>query len=216
MQTDTRAIHDSIGDRKIINELFGGLAITPYGIFLILSGVAFALGWLDWKTNNGPPFLGGVFAWIIERLIKKYYQKKYSFSFMDEKETNKYTRQPIISDLFAGLLVAGLLLAWFVEVQFHPQIRLMPLLFGGVVCWRGIDWMRKEWKTFGLIHFLLGCILVGMSFAPLILNVSTETAYFGFEGIYELILSGIVIIIIGIMEHMVFLSVRNSDFELAA
>ncbi len=213
MQSNFAVIEATHGDKKIINELYGGLSLAPYGIFLLLSAYAFAQGWLNWETNGGPPYLGGILAWLVDKLIRRYYRKKYNFAFeIDQDKSNKES-QSSIQVIVAIVAVIGLLVTWYLDENLHSPIRFMPLWFGFFVCLRGIDWLRKRWTGFGLFHVLLGIIPIGMSVAPLVLGISSENQYFGFEGIYELSAMGIVIIAVSIMEHLIFLNVRVSDFD---
>lgn len=213
MQSNSAVIEATTGDKKIINELFGGLTIAPYGIFLLLSAYAFSQGWLSWETNGGPPYLGGVLAWLIDRLISWYYRKKYNFVFEIDQEKSNRESKSNLKGIIAVIALIGLLVTWYLDENIHSQIRFMPLWFGLFVCLRGIDWFQKRWTGFGLFHILLGIIPIGMSFAPLVLGISSENQYFGLEGIYELSAMGVIIIAISIMEHLIFLNVRVSDFD---
>lgn len=211
MQSNSAVIEATTGNKKIINELFGGLSLAPYGIFLLLSAYAFAQGWLNWETNGGPPYLGGVLAWLIDKLIRWFYRKKYNFAFGIDK-SDKKSKTSIIMGILIFLSFIGLLVSWYVDANFHFQIRFMPLWFGFFVCLRGIDWLQKGWVGYGLTHVLSGIVPIGMSVMPLVLGVSSNNPYFGLEGVYELFAMGVVIIIISVMEHIIFLNVQNSDF----
>jgi hypothetical protein len=213
MQPNSAVIEATTGDKKIINELFGGLSIAPYGIFLLLSAYAFSQGWLDWETNGGPPYLGGVLAWLIDRLVRWYYRKKYGFTFEIHQPKSGGDSQSGLKGIIAVVAFIGLLVTWYLDANFHSPIRFMPFWFGLFVCLRGADWLQKRWTGFGLFHILLGIIPIGMSVAPLVLGISSENQYFGLEGIYELSAMGVVIIVISIMEHLIFLNVRVSDFD---
>lgn len=193
MQTDLASIDPTAGDKRIINELLGGLSLAPYGIFLLLSAYAFSQGWINWETNGGPPFLGGVLALLLDKLIRWYYKKKYNFVFEFHKRKPERT-DPSTTTIILGILaIVGLLAAWFVDAKLHMQIRLMPLWFGLFVFFRGIDWGKKGWIGYGLIHVLLSMLPIGMSVMPLVFNTSSNNQYFGIEGIYELSAMGIVI-----------------------
>lgn len=213
MQSNSVVIEATTGNKKIINELFGGLSIAPYGIFLLLSAYAFSVGWLNWETNGGPPYLGGVLAWLIDRLIRWYYRKKYGFTFEIHQSKSSGDSQSGLKGAIAIVAFIGLLVTWYLDENLHSQIRFMPLWFGFFVCLRGVDWLQKRWTGFGSFHFLLGVIPIVVSLAPLVLGISSENQYFGLEGIYELSTMGVVIIVIGIMEHLIFLNVRFSDFD---
>jgi hypothetical protein len=89
----------------------------------------------------------------------------------------------------------------------------MPLRFGIFVCLRGINWIQKAWTGYGLMHILLGVIPIGLSVMPIILGISSDNQFFGLEGIYELLAMGTVIIIVSIMEHLIFLNVRDTNFD---
>lgn len=213
MQSNSAVIEATTGDKKIINELFGGLSIAPYGIFLLLSAYAFSQGWLDWETNGGPPYLGGALAWLIDTLIRWYYRKKYGFTFEIHQPNSSGNSQSSVKRVIEIVAFIGLLVTWYLDVNLHSQVRFMPLWLGLFVCLRGVDWLHKRWTAFGLFHILLGVIPIGMSIAPLILGISPDNQYFGLEGVYELSAMGIVIIAISTMEHLIFLNVRVSDFD---
>lgn len=211
MHFDSAIIEVTTGDKKI--KLFGGLSIAPYGIFFLLSAYAFSVGWLNWRTNGGPPYLGGVLAWLIDRLIRWYYRKKYGFTFgIHRSRFNKENRSSIES-IVAIVAVIGLLVTWYLDENLHPQIRFMPLWFGFFVFLRGVDWLQKRWVGFGLFHLLLGVVPISVSVAPLIFGISSDNQYFGLDGIYELSAIGVVIVAISIMEHLILLNVRASDLD---
>lgn len=213
MQSES-TIEVETGDKNIIHELFGGLSLAPYGIFLLLSAYAFAQGWLNWETNAGPPYLGGVLAWLFDRLIRWYYRKKYNFTFFsDIREAQKKGIQTFAK---GGLILVGLIglfATWYLDANFHSRIRFMPLWFGLFVCLRGMDWLRKRWVGLGSLHIALGVVPIAMSIMPLILGVSSENKYFGLEGIYELSAMGLVIIVVSVMEHLIFLNVQSSEIN---
>lgn len=212
MQSNSTVIETITGDKSILKELFGGLSIAPYGIFLLLSTCAFSQGWLHWETNGGPPFLGGVAAWALDKLIRRYYRWKYNFVFDIDK--SKYEKSgPPMAMPPALLMIAGILIAWYVDAKLHSQIRWMPLGLGVFVCLRGIEWLRKNWTGYGLIHTALGLLPIGLSVMPLVLGISSNNPLFGLEGIYELTAMGVVIIIVSIMEHLIFLQVQVSSLE---
>ena len=213
MQSNPEVFEAITGDKKIINELFGGLALAPYGIFLLGSAYAFAQGWLNWETNGSPPYLGGVLAWLLDKLIRWYYRKKYNFVFEINQTKANDNKQAKIIAVFAIVAGIGLLVTWYMDKNIHSQIRFMPLWFGFFVCLRGMDWYQKRWTGFGILHIFLGMIPIGMSVTPLVLGISPENQYFGVEGIYELSAMGMVIIVISILEHLIFLNVRDSDIE---
>lgn len=212
MQSNSAAVQAIKGDKQIISELFGGLSLAPYGIYLLLSAYAFYAGWLDWETNGGTPYLGSALAWIIDRLIRLFYRKKYDFVFDIDKPITKRadSSRPKIILVIVAL---GLLVAWYLDANYHLQIRLSPLWFGILVGLRGIDWLQKKWTGYGLTHILLSIIPIGLGFMPLVLGISTDNQYFGLEGIYELSAMGIVIIIISLTEHLIFLNERASVFD---
>jgi len=213
MHSNSAVIETTTGDKAIINELLGGLSLAPYGIFLLLSAYAFSVGWLNWKTNGGPPYLGGVLAWLIDRLIRWYYRKKYNFTFEIPQSRSNQESQSNIKGIVVIVAVIGLFVTWYLDENLHSQIRFIPLWFGFCVLLRGMDWLQKRWTGFGLFHILFGIIPIGMSVAPLILGISSDNQYFGLEGIYELSAMGVVIVAISIMEHLIFLNVRVSDFD---
>jgi hypothetical protein len=213
MQSNSAVIEATRGNKQIIDELFGGLSLAPYGVFLLLSAYAFNIGWLNWETNGGPPYLGGVLAWIIDRLIRWFYRKKYNFVFDIDKPNEERIDLSRLKVILVVVALIGLLVTWYLDASFHFQIRFMPLWFGVFVCLRGIDWLQKGWTGYGLTHILLGILPIGMSVMPMILGISSDNQYFGMEGIYELSAMGIVIIIVSVMEHLIFLNVRGSNLD---
>ncbi len=235
-------------DRGQLAELLGGLSLTPYGIYWALSAFAFAVGWLNWETNGGPPFLGVLLAYLFDRLIRFYYHKKYNYSFAaaPSKTDNSSTRKAIIT----VLVVATLVVAWVIEKYIPLPMRLVLFLFGILgacrrapdlgrvtstyrdkrapdhhmwgysvpleslsdsllVTWRGITWTRKGWGSYGLIHSWLGILLMGASVVPLALNIPPYDMYFGVDGILEMALLGLAIIMIGVTEHLIIVKVSS-------
>ena len=213
MRSNSAVIQTTRGDKQIINELFGGLSLAPYGIFLLLSAYAFNVGWLNWETNGGPPYLGGILAWVIDRLIRWFYRKKYNFLFDIDKPQENRAKLSKTKVTLTILGLVGLLVTWYLDANFHFQIRFMPLWFDLFVCLRGIGWLQKEWTGYGLTHILLGIIPIGLSTMPFILGISSDNQYFGLEGVYELSAMGIVIVIVSIMEHLIFLNVRGFGLD---
>ena len=69
------------GDQKIIDDLFGGLSLVPYGVFLLYAAFAWALGWINWANLGAPLFPGIVAAWLLDRWLSQYYRAKYGFRF---------------------------------------------------------------------------------------------------------------------------------------
>ena len=192
--------------RDHLARLVGGLSIIPYGIYTILSALAFALGWLDWKTNNGPPFLGYLLALAFDKLIRRYYDKKYGFSF-DTTSTSTDSRP--MPTLIIVVVVLGMIVAWMIDANLHPAVRLLPLWFGALICYRGFAWLRTSWKHYAWVHLGLGILSVGLSFLPLILNTNSNNRYLGIDGVLELSLIGIGAIIVGIAEHRILLQEYN-------
>ena len=206
MQSISSAKSISSHDKNIVDSLIGGLALFPYGIYLLLSAFAFLRGWLDWETNNGPPYLGFVLAWLFDWLIRKYYKKKYGFSFW-KNETSSHTSSA--SGVYGFLFFVAMILIWQIEVKFDLQIRLLSLLFGSAICWRGATWIKNGWNWQGWVHLLTGCFIVGMSVFPAMLNVPTDNKFFGFEGVVELTTLGIATLVISILEHLAFINVKS-------
>jgi hypothetical protein len=207
MQSASNAKSVSSGDRNVVDNLIGGLTLFPYGIYLLLSALAFLRGWLDWETNNGPPFLGFVLAWLSYWFIRKYYKRVYGFSF-GNGETESRTLS--VSGVYGILLFIALILIWLVDANFDFQVRLLSLLVGGFLCWRGMAWIKSGWKWQGWAHLITGCFVLGMSVSPAILDVPTDNMLFGFEGVIELCTLGVAVLIVSILEHSIFAKIHNA------
>jgi len=206
--SNTKSI--SLGDSAIVDNLIGGLTLFPYGIYLLLSALAFYRGWLDWETNNGPPYLGFVLAWLFDWLIRKYYKKRYGFSFGTDENT---ARTSSAFGVYGILLFVVLILLWQIDVNFDFQVRLLSLFLGAILCWRGATWIKSGWKSPGWAHWIIGLFILGMSVSPAILDVPTDNMLFGFEGVVELGVLGLAALIISILEHSIFLKVHLSVDE---
>ncbi len=191
-------------DNRATADLMGGLSLIPYGLYAILSALAFAQGWLDWQTNGGPPALGLLAAWLVSKLINRHYRKRYSCSFDGASSNTDGTTS--LNGLLVVLIILCFVAAWFVDARIHPPLRALPLLLGSLIVWRGVVWIRaNNWPKYGVLHVGMGFSLIGLGLAPLILGVSSHNSYFGIDGILELALGGIATIVIGLIEHSVFL-----------
>lgn len=206
MTTPSTTNVPSTGNQQILQELTGGLTLLPYGIYPLIAALAFYLGWIDWETNYGPPYVGFLLAWLIDRAIRWGYRKKYHFSWSKNRSETGFSRKDLLV-ILAGVAIVA---AFIVDDNFPSPIRWMPLLFGLWSCWEGIAWYKRNWVKFGLIHFLSGLIPIGVAILPLLLGVSSRNQFFGADGIYELAAVGVVLIVVGIMEHLIFLQVWNN------
>lgn len=199
----------------ITRDLLGGLTLIPYGVYALLSALAFAQGWLDWQTNHGPPFLGLVAAWLASRLINRYYRKTYNHAFTTAPSSSA-DRTTLRTRLFVVLLGLCFIAAWFVDARIHPSLRALPLLLGLFIVGLGIAWIRaKKWPTcYGILHIGIGLLFViSLGLAPLLLGAPTENSYWGLDGVLELALAGTATIIVGVVEHRVFLMRIEMDWK---
>jgi hypothetical protein len=204
------SLETDVPEKKIVNDLVGGLSIVPYGLLLLFCAYAFSQRWLDWGTNGGIPFLGCVIAWLLDTLIRWIYRKKYVFSF--SRDTSKKNRKLASPIQFLTFLVflTFLLASWYLDYKTQLPIRFLPILIGLPVGYRGIDWIRKGDSLYGQLLILFGVLLLAFGVAPWILHLPSHEMYFGPEGIYEFLLEGSLIALIGIMEHIIFLRARNA------
>jgi hypothetical protein len=200
-EENVTSMTENPSSREHLARLIGGLSIIPYGIYTILSALAFALGWLDWKTNDGPPFLGYLLALVFDKLIRRYYDKKYGFSF--DKTSSLSTDPRPMSMVIIVVVVLGIIVAWIIDATLYPAVRLLPLWFGALLCLQGFVWLRTSWKSYGWIHLVLGISFIGLSFLPLILNTTSNNHYLGADGVLELMIIGAGAITIGVMEHRI-------------
>ncbi len=205
MQSTSNAKSISSSDITIVDNLIGGLTLFPYGIYLLLSALAFYRGWLDWETNNGPPYLGFVLAWLFDLLIRKYYKKRYGFSFGTDEKT---ARTSSAFGVYGILFFVVLILIWQIDAHFNFQVRLLSLFLGGVLCWRGAIWIKSGWKLPGWAHWITGFFILVMSVSPAILDVPADNMLFGFEGVVELGVLGLATLIISILEHSIFVKIH--------
>ncbi len=75
--------------RRQLGFFLGGLTLIPYAICLLLSALAFARGWLNWKTNGGPPALGYFVAMVLDKQIRRYYRGEYGYSLETSPEEDR-------------------------------------------------------------------------------------------------------------------------------
>src|SRR5512135_3085298 len=71
----------SEGYKKIIDDLFGGLSLVPYGVLMLYAALALALGWVSSANLGAPLFPSIVAAWLADRWVSQYYRAKYNFKF---------------------------------------------------------------------------------------------------------------------------------------
>ncbi len=199
----------SENNKKILDDLFGGLSLVSYGVLALYAALALALGWVSWANFGAPLFPGIVAAWLLDRWISQNYRAKYNFSFglHQAKSTAPATSA---TRRFVLVFLGGLALTWLVNATLPLQIRLMPLWFGVTVALRGRDWMQRGWTGFGAVHLAAGLIPAGMGVAPLLLNTPLNSPYFGSASLYELAVMGAALAVIGLLEHFVFVRLERS------
>ena len=187
-----------------LSVLFGGLSLIPYSIFALLSAWFFWLGWLDWQTNGGPPFLGFITAVIISKAIQTgYYEPSFGFTFAAKWLAPEKLSSKWISLLFFGALLGG----WYVDVVIHPPIRIVILIIALAMFYRGLSLDDVVFESYRYLHLSFGIFGIGFSFLPGVFDVVTNSMMFGIDGIFELIIIGLTGLILAIVEHQILVKV---------
>lgn len=198
-------------------DLMKGLSWLPWGVLLLAVALGYWRGVLRWLGPRDYPFaiiLGAGMAWLVEKLIKRHYRKTYDYAFDDELPLNlRNTRRGRTIIIFVIVLLVAALLGSIVDSFDQPpvRIRILPLPVGAYLLFRGIYWMRRGWKIYGLLHSTLGMVAIVFCFLPLAFNVSVLGPLFGLIGILESTIYGVVLIMAGLMEHRIFLMTRTTQ-----
>ncbi len=199
---------NSPGDKKILDDLLGGLSLLPYGALALYAALAQALGWLSLANFGAPLYPGLVAAWLVDRRISRHYWARYSFRFGLHQDRSPGSAAAA-TRRFVIFFLAGLALAGLANAALPMQIRLAPLWFGLIVGLRGRDWMQRGWTGYGALHLVAGLIPLGMGAAPLLLNLPPGSPYFGAAAVYELAVMGAALGLIGLLEHLVFIRLQG-------
>lgn len=202
------------GDKKILDDLLGGLSLVPFGLLALYAALAQALGWTSWANLGAPLYPGLVIAWLLDRRISQHYWARYGFRFGLHQDKSA-TPTASSTRRFVIFFLAGLALTGLMNATLPMQIRLAPLWFGVIVGLRGRDWMQRGWTGPGALHLAAGLIPLGMGVAPLLLNLPPDSPYFGAASIYELAVMSAALGAIGLLEHLIFIRLQGSGADQA-
>jgi hypothetical protein len=207
------SLETDVPEKKIVNDLMGGLAIAPFGLILLISAYGLAQGWLNWTAHGSIPFLGEVVAWLLYRMILWIYRKKYGFIFRNEMPKKDRKLASPVQFLLFLIFLALLFAFWYVDYRIRLPILFLPLLLALCAIIRGIIWIQKGASLYGQLNLLFGAILLGPSLAPWSLHLSTQNKFFGPEGIFELLSVGTIIILVSLVEHIILLRARTAGLK---
>ncbi len=181
--------------------LFGGLALLPFAFLLLLTAITFDREWLNWETNGGVPFLGQVIAFMLYKLIQRYYyNRRYGYVF-DFTQKNIEKGEFKVKSMLVFVFMVALLLAWYADAHTLLPVRLLALGAGGVLLMIAKNHAQQQNTVLSSGYLIAGTIMLLYGLLPLFLQVQANERHFGLEGVWELIASAMTIVIIALAEH---------------